>query len=217
MNDDQLRDRLAALLPDRDVPTDPIHSDRARTLLEAIMSTPLDAHDTHAADAAPERTAPATVSAIRPTGRRRWFGLGAIATAAAATIAIVALQPGGGAVTATELSLTPADPLTQMCMVFDPATLAAVPVAFGGTVTSITSADTGSTVRIEVDRWYRGGDTDVVDLAVPAGFTAALDGIDFVEGQRYLVSAVDGVVTSCGLSGAATPEYEQIWNDVFGA
>lgn len=215
MNDDQLRDRLAALLPDRDVPTDPIHSDRARTLLEAVMSTPLDTHDTHAT---PERSAPATVASPRPSTRRRWFGLGAIATAAAAAIAVVALQSGGGGtVTATELSLTPADPLTQMCMAFDPASLAAVPVAFGGTVTSITATDTGSTVRIEVDRWYRGGDSDVVDLAVPSGFTAALDGIDFVEGQRYLVSAVDGVVTSCGLSGAATPEYEQIWNDVFGA
>ena len=45
---------------------------------------------------------------------------------------------------------------------------------------------------------------------------AALDGVDFVVGTRYLVTAVDGVVTSCGLSGPATPEFEQIFTDVFG-
>ena len=208
--DGPLRAALVALDPIADAtahPIDPITSDRARILLEAIMSTPL------VDDVAPAR------SGATPdrSGRRRWFALGGAGVAAAAAIAFVASNGTNPTLTATELGLAPVDPLTSMCMVFEPSQLAGVEVAFGGTVTEITGDQaSGSTIRIEVDRWFRGGDSDVVDLTVPAGFTAALDGVDFVVGNRYLVTAVDGVVTSCGSSGPATPEFEQIFTDVFG-
>lgn len=219
MSDDQYDPRstdgrllavLVALDPIADAtthPIDPITSDRARTLLEEIMSTPL------IDDAAPSRS---DVSPA-PRGRRRWFALGGAGVVAAAAIAFIASNGASPTVTATELGLAPIDPVMSMCMAFEPSQLAGVEVAFGGTVTEITGDQaSGSTIRLEVDRWFRGGDSDVVDLTVPAGFTAALDGVDFVVGTRYLVTAVDGVVTSCGLSGPATPEFEQIFTDVFG-
>ena len=207
--DGRLRAALVALDPIADAtttPIDPITSDRARTLLEAIMSTPL------LDDATPNLSDTGTA----PRDRRRWFALGGAGVVAAAVVALIASNGASPTVTATELGLTPVDPAMSMCMVFEPSQLAGVEVAFGGTVTEITGDQaSGSTIRIEVDRWFRGGDTDVVDLTVPAGFTAALDGVDFVVGTRYLVTAVDGVVTSCGLSGPATPEFEQIFTDVF--
>lgn len=208
--DGRLRAALVALDPIADAtapPIDPITSDRARTLLEAIMSTPLIEDD------APTRSH----ASVAPRGRRRWFALGGAGVVAAAAIALIVSNGASPTVTATELAVTPVDPLTSICLAFEPSQLAGVEIAFGGTVTEITGDQTtGSTIRIEVDRWFRGGDTDVVDLTVPAGFTAALDGVDFVVGTRYLVTAVDGVVTSCGSSGPATPEFEQIFTDVFG-
>lgn len=222
MNDDVLRDRLIALDPEAGVPTDPVTSDRARALLETIMSTPISTPDhtdlhTNADHAAPAHES--TVVAMRRTVGRRWMGTFAGAAAAAvAAIAFVAVRGGDGPVTTSTFSLASSDPLTQMCLPFDPSLLAAVPVAFGGTVTDITTDEAGTNiVRIETDRWYRGDATDVVELTVPSGFTAALDGVDFVTGQRYLVSVSDGVVTSCGMSGLATPEYEAQWDAAFGA
>ncbi len=212
-NDGRLRAALVALDPLADAtthpqhPIDPITSDRARTLLEAIMSTPL------IDDVAPAGSG----ASATPRGRRRWFALGGAGVVAAAVVALIASNGASPAVTATELGLTPIDPVMSMCMAFEPSQLAGVEVAFGGTVTEITGDQaSGSTIRIEVDRWFRGGDSDVVELTVTSGFTAALDGVDFVVGSRYLVTAVDGVVTSCGSSGPATPEFEQIFTDVFG-
>ncbi len=211
--DEQLRAALMALDPTRGASTqqiDLITSDRARTLLEAIMSTPLiDDADR----SAPMHTSGRTLGPLR----RRWLALGGVGVAAAAAIAFVVSNGSSPATTATELGLTPTDPLMAICLAFEPSQLEGVEVAFGGTVTEITGDQaSGSTIRLEIDRWFRGGDTDVVDVIVPAGFTAALDGVDFVVGTRYLVTAVDGVVTSCGLSGPATPEFEQVFSDVFG-
>lgn len=221
MNDDVLRDRLIALDPDAGAPTDPVTSDRARALLETIMSTPTSTpnHPDRTTDRPDTGGHESTVVAMRRTVGRRWMVTFAGAAAAAvAAITFVAVRGGDEPVTTSTFSLASSDPLTQMCLPFDPTLLAAVPVAFAGTVTDITTDDTGTNVvRIETDRWYRGDATDVVELTVPSGFTAALDGVDFVTGQRYLVSVADGVVTSCGMSGVATPDYEAQWDVAFGS
>lgn len=223
-DDRSLRAALAALDPFRGASAPQVHpvtSDRARTLLEAIMSTPLvddhaepspTGHD-HTGTTLPSRS----VTSSRFSGRRRWYVVTGVGVAAAAALAFIVSSGGSPAVSATQLGLTPSDPLTSICLAFEPSQLEAVEIAFGGTVTEITGDQvTGSTIRLEVDRWFRGDQTDVVDVTVPAGFTAALDGVDFVVGTRYLVTAVDGVVTSCGSSGVASPELEQIFTEVFG-
>ena len=55
-------------------------------------------------------------------------------------------------------------------------------------------------VTLEVDRWYKGGDADVVRLANYDVSTVSLDGFTFEEGNRYLVTATDGTVNFCGYS-----------------
>lgn len=198
MTDDELRQRLAAL--------DPVHPDRspapmpgprAHEILEQAM-TQLD-DDT--------RTA--------PKSRKGLALLAAAAGIVALGIAGVVLTSGEDgddpATAPTTLALTaaPFDPLTSSCLPFDASTLATFPVAFAGTATTIE----GGTVTLDVDRWYRGGDADLVLL--DAGPIAALDGVDFAVGTRYLVTAEGGAVTSCGFSGPAGPELEQAYEGAF--
>lgn len=161
MNDDVLRDRLIALDPDAGALTDPVTSDRARALLETIMSTPTSTpnHPDRTTDRPDTGGHESTVVAMRRTVGRRWMvtfaGVAAAAVAGATTF--VAVRGGDEPVTTSTFSLASSDPLTQMCLPFDPTLLAAVPVAFAGTVTDITTDDTGTNVvRIETDRWYRG-------------------------------------------------------------
>lgn len=197
---DALFDRLQAADPcGPDVAVDPVSSPPALELLEQIMQTIPDVPSTN-----------------RSTSRatRRWFvaGGGLVAAAAAAVGVAVVTGGGGTQAAALELALPATDPLTAMCAVFDESILATMPVAFAGTVTDVTPTQ----VVIEVDRWYTGGDAETVEVTVPEGFSPALDGIEFVDGERYLVTAVDGAVTSCGMSGAATPEFEQSFERAFG-
>ncbi len=71
-------------------------------------------------------------------------------------------------------------------------------VAFDGTVTSIS----GEMVTLEPSTFYAGDETDLVVVRAPdADMAALLSAVTFEEGGRYLVSAVDGVVSLCGFSG----------------
>jgi hypothetical protein len=118
---------------------------------------------------------------------------------------------GGGtadAPTAVTYPLTPFDPALSSCI---PITDAPPPgtdaVAFGGTVTAIE----GDRVVLDVDVWYQNGEADQVELVAGADMpSAALDGVDFVPGTRYLVTVVDGAVGICGYSGPASPELEAL-------
>jgi hypothetical protein len=115
-------------------------------------------------------------------------------------------------VTTLDLALPPSDALAS-CIQFDVAFLRQMPVAFAGTATEVG----GGRVVLAVDRWYRGGDADRVVLSVPGEQTSvALDGVDFRDGGRYLVTATDGTVNGCGFSGPATPELEDAFARAFG-
>jgi hypothetical protein len=114
-----------------------------------------------------------------------------------------------------ELELVLPDPAeTTSCLPFDGATLAQMEVAFLGTVTDVSS----TTVTLAVDRWYRsdGRAADVVTMRHSfAEDAAALDGVEFVTGEHYLVTADAGVVGGCGYTGVATPELEAEFEEVF--
>ena len=208
---DELRDHIARLdpMPER-VPTEPITSPSARALLEEIMNTPT----THPVI---ERPAPNETdsSTANPRPRRTWW-LGAVA----ATV-VAALTIGGFALSGAfdgdeerevlALSTGDVDPSMMMCMALDPTLVAQSPIAFRGVVDSIA----GDTVTLTVDEWYAGGDADVVTITAPLGMEALIGGIAFEAGQTYLVGAVDGVVSYCGLSGPATPELQQMYDTAF--
>jgi hypothetical protein len=202
---DELRQRIAGIDPARDVTTDPVDGDRARSILENVMSgtiTPINPH--HEAPTRPSRH------------RRRWWSaLAGGAAVAAAAVGVVAVTGGGSAdpVDSPPLVLAvPAPDAMAMCMAIDATILSGAEQAFGGTVTEVADGS----VTIEVDRWYKGGDASTVQLTTPPNFTAALDGVDFVTGGRFLVTATAGQVNSCGMSGPASPELEQLFEQAFG-
>lgn len=202
MNDDELLGRMKAADPARTTSPD---DSWIPDLVEAIMSTP-----------APKSTP-------TPAARRRpsWLAPVAAAAAVAAVAALgagayVALDyPGSTSVAQpTVLALeVPASDAMSMCMAFDPTTLGQAQVAFSGTVDSVD--DEGA--RLTVDHWYAGGDADVVELEHSgAAANVALDGVAFTRGERYLVSASDGQVATCGYSGTWTQDFAAQFEQAFG-
>jgi hypothetical protein len=195
----ELEQRLQRIDPfPASVPVDPADGPRARALREQIMTTRI------ADDPLPD--AP-------PSHRRRW----PLAAAAAGIAAAAALAVGIGLAArsddapepvAATYTLTPSDPMAMCLAISEAPPPPEGAVAFGGTVTEV-GADT---VTLEVDQSFAGPEADTVTLTTGPDVTAvALDGVEFVPGQRYLVTVVDGQVQICGASGPATPELEAVY------
>ena len=226
MDDEQLRSRISASDPVLDgIPIEPADSPSARTLLEAIMNTDLDT-DTRTPDAGATGST-SNVMALEPR-RKRWT-FAALGAAAAGALALAGAAVGGvfdggepnladdpppaEQPSVLELSGGDTDPALASCLVIDATIIAQSPVAFRGVVDTIE----GDTVTLTVDQWYRGGDAQVVTITAPLGMEALIGGITFEPGQAYLVSAYDGVVSYCGMSGPATPELQQMYDQAFPA
>ena len=151
---------------------------------------------------------------------RRW----APAMAVAATLAVI----GGGAYTilgGNDPASTPGPTAITLivrtgtgtsinsCVPFDLQYLRDMPVAFSGS-----AAEVGEdSVTLEVDRWYTGGDADVVQLANHEESTVSLDGFRFEEGDRYLITATDGTVNLCGYSGPWNQKRADAFDEAFGS
>lgn len=207
MMDEELRQLLEQIDP---MPRDEsIDSLRYRTRMENIMNA---AHDTQTIAASTQSPAE------QPGGRRRRSPLiigGVAAGLLAFAISTAVLTRDNDSATTQSLSLADAGMSMSSCIPFDVSILAMMPVAFAGTATEITQ----TTVILDVDRWFTtdAAETDLVAITLPAGMTsAALDGVDFVIGDRYLVTATDGVVNGCGFSGPATSEFETAFASAFG-
>jgi hypothetical protein len=189
VTDDELRAALAAADPaPRSVP--PL----SRELLERTMTTTLE------------------TPADAPARRRRWMPAAAAAAVVAAAAGAYALAGGGEQPTETRLALPGGDTLAS-CIPVEARFLADMPVALAGTVTEVS----GQEVRLDVTRWYQGGDADAVVLTnLSPDAQALLGGTDFRTGESYLVSATDGTVNACGFSGPATAELQQVYDEAFG-
>lgn len=187
---DELRDRLARIDPMAPgVPTDPVTSESSRLRLEHIMSTPTK-----------EQAKPAT-----PPSRTWVYGIAAVAVLVLAVGGLSVLTGGTDAPpAAAPLELDAgAENTMASCIVFSPELLeGAAEVAFEGTVTSVA----GETVTLSVDEWFRGGDAVEVVLHAPSAMETLIGGVPFAVGGQYLISAQDGTVNYCGLSGESTPE-----------
>ena len=201
MNDDELRARLRAADPARrDAPAESWIDE----LVEATMN------DEAGQDNRTEGT----------RSRSRWL-VPAVAAAAVAAIAVggyavVAGDDGGGTKdeqqTELALKLPAPDPL-QMCIQFSVEALGTAEMAFAGTATGVTDDQ----VTLDVDHWYKGGDADVVELSGSSDESVLLEGgIQFTEGERYLVTAGDGQVGTCGFSGPYTDEMAAAFDEAFG-
>jgi hypothetical protein len=148
--------------------------------------------------------------------RTRWLSAAAVVGAiAAVAIAVPVLNgdsPGESpAPPALQLSLGGA--ALQSCIAFDVAILAEMETAFEGTVTNVE----GEQVTLVVDHWFTAGEATVVELHAPDGMQALIGGIDFVEGDQYLITAAGGNVNYCGFSGPSTPEFRASFEEAFGS
>ena len=193
MTDGDLRNRLAASNPiPPSEPVDPTTSDRARALMEEIMTT----------------------TTSKPRVKPERFRLiGALAAALVVVIGGAALFGGLGPAAAPLVLTANGSDAMASCLPFDVANLGGMSPAFGGTVTELTD----SIATLEVDRWFAGGDADIVEIQYTPGFEALIGTPALEVGQRYLITASDGVVNGCGYSGPASPEYEAAFEQAYGA
>lgn len=214
-SDDLLRPRLAALDPTRPGGPVPVVDPTPDHLEELIVST--TAHDPATIED------DETVASPAPSrGRGRWL-------AAAAALVLVATGVGGALVVrdahrtishqpvAVALTTGPAGAISS-CIPFDVTFLKDMPVALAGTVTSVD----GDTVSLTVDHWYRGSTEQEqagnVTISTPGATTsAALDGVNLEQGQKYLITATNGTVNGCGYSGPADPQLESAYAEAFGS
>jgi len=143
------------------------------------------------------------------------LGVLGAAAAAAVVITVVAVTSDDAsaptAATTVTYDLGGSGTVMGSCVPFADLEPIAGAAALAGTVVSID----GDLVVLDVDRWYAGGDADQVALrGTPE--TVSLDGVEFVVGEDYFVTAADGVVQPCGMSGPASPELEQAYDQWYG-
>jgi hypothetical protein len=157
--------------------------------------------------------------AARPPWRRQPVVLGAVGAAAAAAIVITVVAttadeddpPSAGEEPALTFELAPVDQLSQSCVPVADIEPVAGADAFAGTVVALE----GRFVVLDATRWYTDGTAERVRLR-GADQSVALDGVDFVVGEDYLVTAADDVVQVCGVSGPASPELEALYDEWYG-
>lgn len=121
-------------------------------------------------------------------------------------------DPPAAAPTTMVLSL-PDSGVMSSCIQYSVEFLAQMPTALAGTVTEVDQ----DSVVLEVDRWYRGGDADTVELVNRTGPMTSIDGVEFTEGNRYLVTAgEDGAVSTCGFTTEWSPQMAADFEAAFG-
>ncbi|MGH9276018.1 MAG: hypothetical protein ACRDZU_15345 [Acidimicrobiales bacterium] len=197
---DELEQRLRAADPaPATVPVDSPRSPRARSLVEDLMT------DTEISLDPPRSTRP-----------RRWALVVAAAAAVVAVGVAVNLAGDDSSDAPSSLALSvPVEDAMAMCMQVTPESLRdASQVAFEGTVTQLD----GRVATLSVDRWFAGDEVDeVVVTGADENETALLGGVVLEDGGHYLISAGDGEVRSCGLSGEASDaNLAAIYDEAFG-
>ncbi len=151
--------------------------------------------------------------------QRRQLGWVLLA-AAVAVIVVVAIvladgDDGGDALTPEpdlELSLGAGDAMAS-CLALDAEIMADMSVAFAGTAIAVDDR----LITLEVDRWYRGGDAEVVALTAETFEATLIGGFPFEVGEQYLITAENGFVNLCGYSGPASPELQAVFDQAFAA
>ncbi len=93
--------------------------------------------------------------------------------------------------------------------------LGGVESAFEATVSGI---DESGDTTLVVSEWMAGADQpDEVTIKAPeTDLSGLVPVVHFEEGKDYLVSASDGAVSVCGLSGEKTPELSEMYAEAFG-
>ena len=200
MHDDDraLRDQLRAADPARALPAaSPMWLDHR---MEQIMT-----------DQSPTTTA-VTPEEPRPA-IRRWMPVVGVAAGLAIAAAIVVPLTLGGPKPTVEALQPPAggDLASGSCLALEPETVAAQEQAFAATVVNIQ----GDTVVLEVTERFAGEVADRVEVTQVDAITSDFSGVSFEVGESYLVGALDGTITSCGVTGADSAELRAVYDAAF--
>ena len=157
-------------------------------------------------------TTTVTPAAPRPFFRRWMPVIGVAAGLAIATAIIVPLALGGSKPTVEALQLPAGGGLaSSSCLVLEPATVAAQDQAFAATVLQIQ----GDTVVLDVTERFTGDVADRVRVSQVDAMASDFSGVPFVVGQSYLVGAVKGTISSCGVTGVDSPELRAVYDAAF--
>ena len=200
MHDDDraLRDQLRAADPTRALPpASPTWLDHR---MEQLMTD--------------QFLATTTVTPEAPRGTfRRWRPVVGVAAGVFIAAAIVVPLVLGGSEPTVEALQPPVGGglASGSCLVLEPATVAAQEQAFAATVLQIQ----GDTVLLEVTERFAGDVADRVEVAQVDAMTSDFSGVPFEVGQSYLVGAVEGTITGCGVTGADSAELRTVYDAAF--
>ena len=205
-DDEPLRRRMRSADPAASLP--PADPSRVARLLEGIMD---DTSTTSRPTRAVSRRAVAVLAAavaVVAGGVGLWSFLGG--EPASPPAAQAPRSPGAPEPAVLELQAPTAAP--ARCARPTPDILRNADVAFDGVVTAMD----GRRVTLRVSRWFRGGDAETVEVTGPsAAVRGLLQAVGFQEDGRYLVTAVDGQVTLCGLSDAYSADLAAAYAEAF--
>ena len=200
MHDDDraLRDRLRAADPARALPpASPTWLDHR---MEQIMT-----------DQSPTTTTDTSEEA-RPAFTRWMPVVGVAASLVIAALIVVPLALGGPEPTVEALQPPTGGGLASgSCLALEPSTIAAQEKAFAATVLEIQ----GQTVVLEVTERFAGDVADRVEVTQVDAATSDFSGVPFAVGESYLVAALDGTITGCGVTGADSAELRAVYDAAF--
>lgn len=121
---------------------------------------------------------------------------------------------GEAAAAPTVTALTDGGAISAKCLPpeSNPQVVAAQEVVVDAVATEV--AD--DTVTLTPSRWFAGAPTDVVVIQAPpaAGGMSEMS-VEFVQGERYLVSATGGNVTACGFTAPWSADLEAVYEAAF--
>lgn len=71
------------------------------------------------------------------------------------------------------------------------------------------------TVLLEVTERFVGDVADRVEVTQVDGVSSDFSGVPFTVGQNYLVGAIDGTITGCGVTGADDADLRAVYDAAF--
>ncbi|MDH6237098.1 hypothetical protein [Cryobacterium sp. CG_9.6] len=153
-----------------------------------------------------------TAKASRPFFRW-WMPAAGIAASLAIAAAIIVPLTLGGPEPSVEVLKAPqgGDLASGSCLMLEPATVAAQEQAFAARVLQIQ----GDTVVLEVTERFIGDVADRVEVTQVDALTSDFSGVPFEVDQSYLVGALDGTITGCGVTGADSAELRAVYAAAF--
>ena len=196
MHDDDrsLREQLRGADPARDLaPLPPTWLDHRMEQIMTDTTTP----------AVPARSA-----------RRTWIPIAGVAAALAIGAAIAVPLMLGGTPTVEPLAQPTDGGLPGgSCLAVSPEGLLMQEQAFAARVLSVE----GETVTLEVTERFAGEVADRVEVPQVDAASGDFSGVPFEAGEAYLVSATDGTIAGCGLSGTDSADLRAVYDAAFGS